>query len=367
MMGFFRNNINKITFVSLIFIIGVLIFSIFHTVEDSEGVSIDRGSRKLKILAWGEWFDDDMLDEFEKEFNCNIYIDFASSPESMLAKSLLSKDMADYDLIFPCRESVKILYKNGAIEPVNISKINRFSEINENINTIDNCVCSLPYMKSINFLIYNKKAIEGIDEDTLRSMKLFVNKDFAGRIGLINDKRTTIAFALKELGYSINTRSAEELRKASDLMMEWRKNIAYLDSDLIGQDIILGNIAVATCDVNRYMMEDNEWMVTRTSDAGIIYTLDEICIAKRSSVKDLSYDFINFLLRKENIETMSNKNASIPSIDGGEAWKVIKEKSKISDKSEANAEILEYVECHTNKYDEIWKVFQEGNILFDKI
>ncbi len=70
-------------------------------------------------------------------------------------------------------------------------------------------------------------------EDTPRTWGLIfdpeLSANFDGRITLLNDPRETLGAALKYLGYSLNTTSADELAEAKALVADAVDRIAAFD------------------------------------------------------------------------------------------------------------------------------------------
>ena len=53
----------------------------------------------LLFLNWGEYVDEELLAEFEAEYNCNVVMDLAESNESFYAK--VKSGTTVYDVICP--------------------------------------------------------------------------------------------------------------------------------------------------------------------------------------------------------------------------------------------------------------------------
>ena len=56
-------------------------------------------SNDLYILNWDEYIDEELIEAFEKEYNCNVILDIAQSNETMFSK--IMSDAAPYDIAFP--------------------------------------------------------------------------------------------------------------------------------------------------------------------------------------------------------------------------------------------------------------------------
>ncbi len=75
-------------------------------------------SRKetLLFLNWGEYINYDMVEAFEKEYNCNVIVDLADSNELFYAK--VKSGTTAYDLVCPAEYMAEKMYLKGLIQPL---------------------------------------------------------------------------------------------------------------------------------------------------------------------------------------------------------------------------------------------------------
>ena len=86
---------------------------------------------------------------------------------------------------------------------------------------------SVPYMITNTGIAYLKSKVKDFEP----SWAMFDRADLKGRMVMLNDMRETIGAALKFLGYSLNTRNEEELAKARDVVLGWKKNLAKFENE----------------------------------------------------------------------------------------------------------------------------------------
>lgn len=82
--------------------------------------------RTLLFLNWGEYINDDMVEQFEKQYNCNVIVDLADSNELFYAK--LKNGTTAYDLCCPAEYMVEKMYLTGLIQRIDHSKLTRYTD-----------------------------------------------------------------------------------------------------------------------------------------------------------------------------------------------------------------------------------------------
>jgi spermidine/putrescine-binding protein len=85
-------------------------------------------SKDLYILNWDEYIDEDLIEEFEQLYDCNIILDTAQSNETMFSK--IMSDAAPYDIAIPSDYMIgqMILCDEDGIDAPIIKKID-FSKL----------------------------------------------------------------------------------------------------------------------------------------------------------------------------------------------------------------------------------------------
>lgn len=70
----------------------------------------------LLFLNWGEYINYDMVEAFEKEYNCNVIVDLGDSNELFYAK--VKSGTTAYDLVCPAEYMAEKMYLKGLIQPL---------------------------------------------------------------------------------------------------------------------------------------------------------------------------------------------------------------------------------------------------------
>src|SRR3990172_10419066 len=87
---------------------------------------------------------------------------------------------------------------------------------------------SIPYMWGTLGIGYRKSKVEGVIDSW---NAVYAGDNYQGRVSLLGDAGAVIGCALKLLGYSYNSVSADEIKKAEELIIANKKNIKVFADD----------------------------------------------------------------------------------------------------------------------------------------
>ena len=283
------------------------------------------GKPVLYIYNWGDYVSPEVIKKFEKEYNCKVALDFFDSNESMYAK--LKAGGGGYDLIVPSTYMTDMMYDQKMLRELDRSRLPNLKYIDPDyLKKVRDSEMkySVPYLVSFTGIGYNKKKIRNFEP----SWRMFEREDIKGRCVLLNDPRQAIGAALITLGYDPNTRSEEEIGKAANLVIRWRKNIAKFGVDEAKRSLISGEfwlIQTYSGDMLQ-ALDENENIEFVFPKEGYIFTADTFVIPADAANVDLAYDFINFMHRPEiAAENMQFVKFRCPNT---EALKMLPEKLK---------------------------------------
>ncbi len=336
---------------------GLLLTAVFFSLVIIAVFGISGCSKNdvLKIYNWADYIPQEVISQFEKEYNCKVIYDTYASNEEMYAK--LKAGAKGYDLVFPSGDHVTMMIKENMIEEIDLSKIPNFKNLKPIV--LEKCVFdlehkySVPYMMGATGIIVNKKYLKDFD----KSWKLYEREDLKGKITLLDDMRETIGAALKYLGYSLNTTNSEELQKAKEVLLKWKENILKFDATTYARGIINGELWVVHgypenvfLEVPEEELENFEFFVPEEGGA---YWIDSFVIPKGAKNKELAYKFIDFILRPE-ISAQISDYLMIPSpVQGAEEYKEVKNVYELEVLE--NCEMINYIGENIDLYNKIWE------------
>lgn len=252
----------------------------------------------LNVYNWGDYIDESVIDEFEKEFNIKVnYEDFATN-EEMYVK--IKSGGTDYDVAFPSDYMIEKMIKEDLLLKVDMNNIPNYANIDERFKNLDfdpNNEYSVPYMWGTVGILYNQKMVNEIVD----SWDILWDSKYEGQILMLDSQRDSIAVALKKLGYSMNTRNLKELEEAKEELIKQKPLLlAYVGDEV--KDMMIGEeaaLAVVWSGDAVYMMEENEDLRYVVPKEGSNYWFDNMVIPSTSKNKKEAEAFINFMTRPE--------------------------------------------------------------------
>lgn len=155
------------------------------------------GSSKetLNIYSWADNFDEEVLKEFEKQFDVKINYDVFANNEDLLAK--IKAGGNGYDLIQPSDYMVATMIKQDLLEPLNKDNIPNWTNISDtykNPSFDPDNKYSLVYMSGVTGIAYNTKYVK----EEISSWADLWNPEYKGKVILLDDNREMIGMALKK-------------------------------------------------------------------------------------------------------------------------------------------------------------------------
>lgn len=263
----------------------------------------------LHLFVWAETFKPELIDEFQKKYHCHVTIDTFDSNESMYAKLQLSS--AKYDIIFPSNYFVEVLEKQNMIKPLDLKLIPNSRNIDPKYFSQKDPQMAIPYLVSFSGIAYRKDKVHAIDP----SWSVFARSDLRGRMTMLNDAREALGAALRFLGYSINTRDPRHISEATEVLIQWKKNLAKFDNEQYRHGIASGEFLVVqgySIDIMQVQAENNEVAFLYPKE-GSIASVDALAISRYAQNSELAHSFINFMLEPENgIQNVLYTNGLVP-------------------------------------------------------
>lgn len=314
----------------------------------------------LNIYNWADYVDEQILRDFEKEFNCKINYDTFANNEEMLAK--LQAGAAGYDLIFPTGYMVSMMIKDGMLAELDKSLLDNMKNLDEkdlDRNWDPESKYSLPYMYGFTAIGYKSDKVT----DVVDSWKILQNPKYKSKIVLLDDINEVFAIAFKILGYSVNDTDPKHLEEAKNLLLEQKKILKKYETTM-GKDMLLSGDAYLvhnwTGDLFQVVDQDSTIKIAVPKEGTVIF-VDNTCVPKTAQNKVLAMKFINYLMRPEIAAKNVNKVFYASPIDA--ALPMISEEIKnnpniyltkeVYNKSEALADLGEYTAIKEKAWSEI--------------
>lgn len=202
-----------------------------------------------------------------------------------------------YDIVFPSNYFLELMSKQDMLKSISFEKLHHASNIDwtfvEKLGLKRNSY-GIPFTGSFTGVAYRSDRIRSPDP----SWKIFGNKDYAGRMTMLNDMRDTLGAALIYLGYSANSNNKHAISKAGLLIRLWKNNLAKLESEQYKNGIASGEYLVVqgyTSDCLQAAQENPNVSFFYPKE-GTTACIDFASITQTSENLDLAYAFLDFLL-----------------------------------------------------------------------
>ncbi|MBR1721886.1 MAG: extracellular solute-binding protein [Treponema sp.] len=271
------------------------------------GLSSCNQKKTLKLFTWTYYTPTNVVEAFEKEFNCKVVVTEYDSNETMFNK-LINGGSKSFDIVVPSQDYVSIMMRRNMLQPLYQPKFTNRDKINpkilEKITYDPEMVYAVPYYFGAAGIGVNKKMMK--ESDYERNWNIFADERFKGHASMMDDYREVIGDALKYQGYAVSSTNEEEVSQAVQLIKEkWLPNIVKFDAEGFGKDFAEGNLWLCHgyAEVMYGEVPEEDWESTIDffipQQGGASY-LDSMCILKDSKEPELATEFINFIHRPEN-------------------------------------------------------------------
>ena len=268
------------------------------------------GSATLKLYICGEYLGEDVISNFEKQFGVDVIIEYFDSNEMMYTK-LQAGD--SYDVLVPSDYMIERLMANDMLQKLDLSKIPNMALLAEEVQNLpfdpENSY-AVPYFWGSVGLVYNANHVDYADLQS-QGFGVLKNTKYKGEIYIYDSERDAFMLALKDLGYSMNTDSMEEIQAAYQWLLEMNNTMdpAYVTDEVI-DGMISGtkDIAVVYSGDASIILQENEDMRFFMPEEGTNIWYDCMVVPANAENPALAHEFINYMLSYEaaydNAETV---------------------------------------------------------------
>ena len=275
------------------------------------------GTKKtLKVLNWGDYVNDELVKDFEKENKCNVQIITSTSNEDMYVNIRTKK--AKYDIAVPSDYMIDKLNKEGLLNKIDKSKLSNYKDgmFRESLQTLMNNDGAgykdyfIPYFWGSLGIMYNKQK-DGL-EDLIKNkgFEVFFDESIVNnyKVGMYASSRDSFACAEAYLNYSFNETDDAKLKECKD-KLKAMKYTMWGDDDL-KTSVAAGNIDYALVYSGDYFDQRYQY-IEADKDADSIFGLyapteknnvfyDGLVIPTTCENIDLAHKFIDFFLDTDN-------------------------------------------------------------------
>lgn len=270
---------------------------------------------EVYVYNWGEYIDESVIQEFEKETGIKVVYDMFETNEEMYP--VIEAGGVKYDAVCPSDYMIQKMIENNLLAEINFDNVPNIKEIDPRYQEMSKSFdpenkYSVPYCWGTVGILYNTSMVDPKDVPTKWS-DLWDEK-FKNNILMQDSVRDAFMVALKSLGYSANTTNEEEIREAKELLIKQKPLVQAYVIDQVRDKMIGGEAAVGVIYSGEMLYIQNE-----VKDLGLDYSLEYVIpedgtnlwldswvIPANAPNKENAEKWINFLCRpdiaKKNFE-----------------------------------------------------------------
>ena len=280
---------------AVIFLILVMIFSLAAC---GGGGGTQKDATTINVFNWGDYIDETVLTDFEKEYGIKVNYDYFSTNEEMYVK--LKSGGTNYDVLFPSDYMIARLIKEDMLYKLDFNNIPNFKHIDDkfkNLNYDPNNEYSVPYMWGTVGIAYNAAMVE----EPVDSWNILWDPKYKDNILMMDSQRDSIAVALKKLGYSLNSRNEAELEQAREELIKQKPLVlSYVGDEvkdkMVGEEAALAVVYSGDAIAIKWENPNIKYAIPKE---GSNLWFDAMVIPKTSKNKEAAEKFINFMTDPE--------------------------------------------------------------------
>lgn len=277
-----------------------------------------QAQEKLHLYNWNNYLAPETVTRFEALCKCQLVQSYYGDNEEMLAK--LAAGAKGYDLIVPTGNALQSLIRQGALKPLDKSKLPNLKNVNPAFLNTDfdkGNVYSVPYAYTVTLIGYNDQKIKELNVPVDSWATIFDPKILAkikGKVTVLDSANELMAAALKYLGHSANDTDEKHWQEARDVILKAKPYWAAFNGTSYIKELTVGNIWLVHGYSNDIFQADQDAQKAgrkfRIRHAlpkeGAVLALDSLVIHKDAPRPELAHQFINFVLDGKNSAELSN-------------------------------------------------------------
>lgn len=252
----------------------------------------------LHVYNWGEYTGENIISGFEELTGAKVIMDNFDSNEQMYIK-VANGDA--YDVLVPSDYMIQRMMQEKMLQKLEPETrkecLGELVDATKGLPYDPKNEYSIPYFWGTVGIVYDKRKVseEDLEKD---GWDIFLDQKFKGDIYLYDSERDSFMMALKALGYSMNTKSQDELNAAYNWLIQC---VQTMDPEIVTDEII-DNMAQARKALGviysgdaAYVMSENENMGFYMPKSGTNLWSDAMVIPKNAKNPKLANEFIRYI------------------------------------------------------------------------
>ncbi|MGF1757255.1 spermidine/putrescine ABC transporter substrate-binding protein [Photobacterium sagamiensis] len=258
---------------------------------------------ELTFLNWGDYISDDIVAEFEAEYNAKVNFVYYESDDAR-DEMLTTSGAGGYDLIMLDSVSIPLYKKLNWVTSFNVTSAPNLNHVKlptlSNLDKRDHTCAA--YSWGSTGIAYRKDLVP----EPITSWKQIFDPapELQGKILMSTLSEESVGMALKSLGYSMGSANRQELEEARQLLLAQAPSIAgysAVAADSATSKLVTGEISVIlTYNSDALVLKEKEPQIEYVlpEEGGAIWA-DFICLSAKANNPELAHRFINFINQPE--------------------------------------------------------------------
>ena len=328
-------------------------------------------SDELYVYNWGEYIDEDVINQFEDETGIRVVYDLFETNEEMYP--IIEAGAVTYDVVCPSDYMIQKMIENDLLAEVNFDNVPNISQIDPDYMEMSKAFdpenkYSVPYCWGTVGILYNTKRLQELGVAPPTKWSDLWDEKLSGEILMQDSVRDAFMVALKKDGFAMNSSDEGELEQAKQALIDQKPLVQAYVIDQVRDKMIGGEAAVGVI-YSGEMLYIQEEVANLGLDYSLEYVipqegtnlwLDAWVIPKNAKNKTNAEKWIDFLCRPE-IAKANFEYITYPTPNKG-AFDLLDEdlqnnKSVFPDKdSLVNCEVFRYLGDDVDTiYNDLWK------------
>ena len=357
----------KKKFVSTITLMSLLSVAVLSGCGKGDAGAKAGSAGELYVYNWGEYIDESVIEEFEKETGIKVVYDMFETNEEMYP--VVEAGGVVYDVVCPSDYMIEKMIKNDMLAEIDFNNVPNVKNIDPKYMEMSKAFdpenkYSVPYTWGTVGILYNTSMVK----DDITSWGDLWNPKYQGNILMQDSVRDAFMVGEKLLGYSMNTTDKSELEKVKDKLIEQKPLVQAYVVDQVRDKMIGGEAAIGVIYSGEMLYVQNE-VAKAGGDFELKYVIpkegtnvwiDSWVIPKNAKNKKNAEKWIDFLNRpeiaKKNFEYITYPTPNKAAYDLLD--KDLQDNTALfpTDDMLKNSEVYKYIgDEGDNLYNELWK------------
>lgn len=270
--------------------------------------------KTINVYTWADMFDEESLQEFEKETGIRVNLSYYDNNEELLTKLRITKGRG-YDLIVITDYGVPDLSKLKIAKRIDKQKLNFWHELEPKVlgNYYDpENEYTIPIAWDVYGLGVNVETFKGLPKPSWDL--IFDTKNALSGVGMVDDGFESVMIAAQYLYGNVDTLSKEQLEEIKQLLIAQKKLVeAY--TDLRGDYLLMSGASPSVVTQSAYIyraINNDDRIKFLFPKEGSFKIVDNLVIPQASSKDDMIYRFVNFIEQKHVAQRLADEFASLP-------------------------------------------------------